>query len=587
MDILVWLYGGTYSVHPTADAQWIYLHTSAYDSNGKPTNYSARQPQIPAGYEVKGITTTQNGETTTLYRVRQEISSSTALNDKGGNNETEDIKVTEDVTIANDATTAKYVEVADGTVTIPEGKSLEVTNGLDVSGDAKVVVEPGSTLAVREGGVISSTPDNIVIEADENGSASFLLSPDVIVNTTPNLTVKMTAKQIGSAPNVAGGVDYYWHRFAMPVEHITSLPRTPNKLTYIKYWDYSIGAEGNWADVTSLEELEPFVGYCMTLSEARQDVEYTFQGNLSGNQNSTLDFTKKGFNFFGNSYTGYISLDKLVDQITAMGDDKIEGSVWVWAPGQTYDGVGLQELREHPEHFIGEEYKTEIAPMQTFILLQKSAENISTEINYANAIWGNPRYSSITGTPAPVRRSVEAGNDTYMRVVITAADGKSDAVRFLESENYSDAFDNGYDVSKYMNNGTINVYSTVEGTNYGTVATDQLEGKTISVETNDALTYTLSFKNVTGEPYAIKDEVTGKVIAIEEGQTYEFAAQPNSTVEGRFRIVAVNEVVTSVEATEMKSDVKGIYTILGQYVGKDFNSLPAGIYVVGGVKIVK
>jgi hypothetical protein len=275
----------------------------------------------------------------------------------------------------------------------------------------------------------------------------------------------------------------------------------------------------------------------------------------------------------------------LVEQIT--GDEKIQGTVWVWTPQQTYVAVPLNDLRQNPDEY--EEYQKEIAPMQTFILKQTSetGDNASTEINYASAIWGNPRYSSIPGTPAPVRREASASDHTSMRIVITAANGQSDAVRFLEAEKYSDTFEDGYDASKYMNVGTINAYISQNGEDLSVVATDNIEGKKISLKTNDEIAYTLSFKNVKGEPYAIRDEVTGSVIAIEEGQTYEFAAPPNSVAATRFSIVGVHKLPTSVETTEVKSNVKGIYTILGQYVGEDFRALPAGMYIVDGVKIVK
>jgi len=112
-------------------------------------------------------------------------------------------------------------------------------------------------------------------------------------------------------------------------------------------------------------------------------------------------------------------------------------------------------------------------------------------------------------------------------------------------------------------------------------------GKTINIQTTSDINYTMTFKNLSGNEYAIRDNATGKVINMEEGASYEFSAQPNSTVEGRFEIVNVNKAPTAIENTEVKANVKGIYTLMGQYVGEDFNTLPAGVYVVDGVKIVK
>ena len=109
----------------------------------------------------------------------------------------------------------------------------------------------------------------------------------------------------------------------------------------------------------------------------------------------------------------------------------------------------------------------------------------------------------------------------------------------------------------------------------------------ITLQTSDAAYYTISFDFAEGSEYAILDKVTNQVIAIEEGATYEFAAQPNSVVEGRFEIIDRYNAPTAIENTEVKANVKGIYTITGMYMGEDFDVLPAGVYVVDGVKIVK
>lgn len=576
--------GGTYAFNP-AEAGWLKNETLPAEELYDPSNI--QMVTIPAGYEVKEIETQQGEQTTTLYRVRQIITGSTALNDNAGQNPTADIKVTDNVTLANEETIAEYVEVKGGestdpkvTVTVPEGKTLEVSNGLDVTGNAEVVVEAGSTVVVGEGGIISEKPENIVIGADENGAASLLLDPKVIVNTTPNLTVKMKAKSIGWM-DMLGEKRYFWHRFALPIQESTTWVKTPNKSTYVFGWNYSAN---NWEQLSALTQMVPFKGYTLTADyEATTPaelndhvIEYTFTGQLAGNTNNLLQFERNGFNFFGNSYTGYIDILALVDQI--MGDAKIDGTVWVWGDDQNYHAVPLEKLRNGDDV-----YATEIAPMQTFILKQNGSENASTELNYASAVWGNPRY----GNAAPAPRRAVADETTRMRIIVTAENGKSDLVMLTEDAKYSDAYEKGYDGEKFMNENALNMYTTVEGTNYSDVATDNLVGKTMTIKTVESVNYTMSFAKVNGEEYAIRDNVTGAIIAIANGATYEFAAQPNSIVEGRFEIIPLAEVPTAIENTEVKANVKGIYTIMGQYLGEDFDILPAGIYVVNGVKIVK
>ena len=157
----------------------------------------------------------------------------------------------------------------------------------------------------------------------------------------------------------------------------------------------------------------------------------------------------------------------------------------------------------------------------------------------------------------------------------------------MEKNAYSDDFENGYDAMKYMNENAVNMFVTVNGEDLSAVATDAIEGKMLTIQTGKAVNYTLTIDAALGAEYAIRDNVTNQVIAIEEGATYEFAAQPNSTIAGRFEIVGRAQMPTAIENTEVKANVKGIYTIMGQYLGEDFDILPAGVYVVNGVKIVK
>ena len=596
--------GGTYDVNP-----YYYRHVTAVnrDGDGNPIyteedGYSVvtQSPIIPAGYAVIEV---QDGDKT-LYRVTNEnvsydINGQYETSEAGENPTTSFIVETTDdqpIELVNDETEAAYVQVrdnADGDATVllvgkvenagtpSEAKvdqTLIVNNGLDVQGESQVVVQSGSTLQIGEGGIVTEKPENIVIEANEDGAASLIMDPAITVNQTPNLTVKMKAKQIGWL-DVAGDQYYFWHRFALPIQQADSWIKNPDKSTYVFGWNYSAN---DWEQLSALTQMVPFKGYTLTANyENLGDVEYTFTGRLAGNTNNALQFERNGFNFFGNSYTGYIDVLALVDQI--MGDNKIDGTVWMWyQENQSYVAIPLQALRDDPTAF--DSWMREVAPMQTFILKQNGSENATAELNYASAVWGNPRYGN---SPASAPRRHDVDETIRMRIVVTAENGKSDFVMFTEKDQFSDAFEKGYDGEKYMNENALNMYATVDGTDFTAVATDNLAGKTVTIKTVADINYTMSFAKVNGEEYAIRDNVTGAVIAIEEGVTYEFAAQPNSVIEGRFEIVSRANMPTAIENTGVNANVKGIYTIMGQYLGENFDILPAGIYVVNGVKIVK
>jgi len=611
-DIKVTISGGTLNINPE-DVRWFVIadNKPKATTNGQYTDQSSGTGAItiPSTHEVK--TVNQGG--VTVYRVVKKAARDGEeklydLNDNvqsqgDGQNPTTSFELSDGSAMTlNQATTkAGYVEVKDNatagatTVTVgtpTEDQTLVINNGLDVQGNSKVDVQAGSTLVIGKGGIVTEDPKNIVIEADRAGAASLIMDPAITVNQTPNLTVRMTAKQIGKTLD-----GEFWHRFAMPVQHADSWDKegslgTGNDKypTFLYGWNYSTDS---WYKLPNgVSDMQAFMGYTLrlateeTATDQLQDVVYIFKGQLAGNTNNTLQFSRNGYNFFGNSYTGYIDLKQLVAQITS--DSKIEGTAWVWNTDmQRYQDVPLNLLAAGTYDGESDKWKTEIAPMQTFILKQNGSNNASTEINYASAVWGNPRYSAATGVVAAPARRVANMNTTRMYIAVTAANGQSDEVFFVEDANYSDAFDNGYDASKYMNPNTINVFANQNGIDLGTVASDNLNGKTLSLNTNGELAYTMSFKNVEGEEYAIRDNVTGAVINIEEGATYEFAAQPNSTIEGRFEIVAIAKLPTAIENTEVKANVKGIYTIMGQYLGENFDILPAGVYVVNGVKIVK
>jgi hypothetical protein len=563
---------------------------------------------VATGYHVNVLPTVKDGVDITLYRVVKNAAEQEpgVLYDLNANVEGEgngenpitsfDLSTGTPMTLNQETTTAGYVQVSDKdngvdpvtptTVTVgtsTEDQTLIINEGLDVQGESQVIVQAGSTLQIGEGGITTEDPENIVIQADESGAASLLLNPEVIVNSTPNLTVEMKVSQAGKD---AYG-DYWWHRFAMPVG---SLPeawtKSPNYGTYLYGWNY---ATNNWEQVAGgSTSMQPWKGYTLTYNEAYNEdevVTYTFKGNLVGNTDAALTFEEEGYQFFGNSYTGYMDVLTLINQLT---DGNIDKSVWMWNPGnQTYTAVPLEKLADPVKAARLKSWQKEVAPMQTFIMRLRGASSANETVSYADAIWGNPRYGNGgSGAGAP-RRRVATADEAYMEIIVTAANGQSDRVDFTINRSYSDAFENGVDASKYMNERHINLYATVEGEDYTSVATNNIAGKTISLQTKNDLTYTISFENVETEGYALLDKLTNNIVVIAEGNTYEFAAQPNSVIEGRFEIVSRANMPTAIENTEVNANVKGIYTITGQYLGENFDILPAGVYVVNGVKIVK
>ncbi|MCQ2348094.1 MAG: hypothetical protein MJZ65_02785, partial [Paludibacteraceae bacterium] len=152
---------------------------------------------------------------------------------------------------------------------------------------------------------------------------------------------------------------------------------------------------------------------------------------------------------------------------------------------------------------------------------------------------------------------------------------------------FSDAEDNGFDARNLEHSG-LDMSIVGSYADLSVLATDNLEGAVLNINTNNAVEYTMTFSHIQGN-MTLTDNVTGAVIAMEEGATYTFAAQPNAQLNGRFAINAVRTMPTNNERITINPAAKGVYTMMGQYVGETANwhALPAGVYVVDGVRVSK
>lgn len=535
-----------------------------------------------------------NPSTSTLYDLNDNV-------EKQGNGDNPatsfELSTGDKMTLNQETTEAGYVQVKDNategatTITVAKNETntdqsqkLVINNGLDVQGKSQVIVEPTAALIIGKGGIVTSKPENIILKADEDGAATLLLDPAITVNQNPNLTVTLKAqsKQLTASPWT-----YVFHRFAIPVK-VGVKPTTddagkalfPGETSFESYvfqWNgYS------WVTNPSWTALKPFVGYQLANNSADGGITYTFTGELVGNDNSTYEFPTGGFDFFGNSHLAPIYIDSLLKPY--MGSN-VEASVWLYNYGRkNFEPITPDDLAE------GFAFATEIKPMEGFILNLHAASGSAT-MDYASAIWGNPKFDAVLGRPsqkgAPARKSAGVATSNRALVAVTAMNGMSDNVKLIEKETYSADFENGADASKFKFEEAINLYAETEAGELSRVATNDMKGTLLSFQSGDDTSYTLSLSNVLGEDYMLRDNVTGALVAFEEGATYNFTQDANTTIPARFEVVSAAKITTAIDSVEAEANASGIYSITGQFLGRDFTKLPAGVYVVNGVKIVK
>jgi len=465
-------------------------------------------------------------------------------------------------------------------LTITEGHTI-IANKVILGDKAQIIVEPGAYLIVKGSeGIVSTKAENIILQANDQTQATFLLNPAVLNNAEPNATVEMytVCKQTSANPFY-----YVYQEFALPVKEGVRPDRDydsqalyPGQTVFntaVRTYNYS---QHGWAELNSWSLVKPFVNYQMTNNTLNGGITYTFEGKILGNKNRYCQFVDaEGFGYFGNSHLAPINVEKLMEDFSA----NVEKTVWV------YDYANHKYNWVNEDSYLFGPAFEEIKSMQAFVLYLNEGEATTAPINYANAVWGNPRFASMTAQ-APARNQANTLNNGAL-IKVVAANGMADNVIVMEKDAYTSNFDNGSDASKLMNENGINLYATTAMGNLSCVADNSIENTLLSFKAGEATEYMLQLGKVFGEDYAIRDNVTGAIINCAEGTEYAFTQEANTLVSGRFELISIAKMPTAIENTEMKASAKGIFTLMGQYLGENFEVLPAGVYVVNGVKVVK
>lgn len=464
------------------------------------------------------------------------------------------------------------------TLYVRDGAILEV--GRVVLGPkARVIVEAGGKFIVTgKDGIAAIADDNITLKTQESKPSIFLLNPDVKTNRCPMAKVEFTSKSCYRKP----AKENIFQRFGIPMKkdglesiecagnHETRFyvfNYAQNKWDGIGYINPSAGYEDQPLDYTRLND--PFEYYQLLDFDVTtpSNVVYTMKGNLLGNSEPVMKIFENSWKGFANSYMGKMQLSELLALIPNTVDKAI----------YTYN-VNAAFASWEPVSNLNVEGKM-LNPMQPFLIRNRYAA-AEVALDYEATVY-NPTMG-IVPNGAPSRGTA---NDFTMATITIANEINSDYVIVAEDAQFSAEFDNGYDASKFMND-EINLYVEAEE-NMSIFATDNLENTTLGVSSVLGGKYTITFSNVKGDNFVLVDNLTGAQAAMVEGNSYEFEMEANTVNSHRFAIVPAAKMPTALENAEVKANVKGVYTLMGQYVGEKIDELPAGVYVVDGVKIVK
>ena len=506
--------------------------------------------------------------------------------DKGVFDNTPDIHT--DVTITTgdtveimsgvDAEANRVVIDAGSGIIVHDGATLNVgTGGIEVNGDGNgttfILVEAGGTV-VANGTVISQNVDEIRVEADADGVGTVLLEPSLDYNNQPMSTVQMYTY----ARYIPEQEKYIWQHFGIPTLNAPdNITNNRDCASQFWQWNYEIG---DWEQVKYKQKQvnTPFRGYNLkTNYEGTDGVTYTFTGKILGNGDATFDL-KPGFNFYANSYLAPINASTLINEIE---DDNIEWTVWMYdGKKDNFDMINEISL------LFGED--CEIPALRGFFLKLTTGSGVSSGINYESTVWQNA-ISKAGGNKAPAKNTV-ADDMSLVQISLVDNQGKGDKMYLAQSNQFDATFNNGFDASKQMSEESANLYAQTIAGDLAIVATDNLDGLYLSMNTKSENVYTMTFSHQNGEVFELVDLYEGQTVKMTEGATYTFVAQENSEFSNRFQIRKTYKAPTDNELINSDNKAnKGIYTPLGQYLGNanEWSVLPAGVYVIDGQKIVK
>ena len=495
----------------------------------------------------------------------------------------------------------------DAQLTVTEGATLVVGAGavtLDENSNNGLTVEAGATLVV-DGLIYGSTEDNFVIESQEGKSGIVLFSPETefIREDHPKATYRFTSKAFWSQAESK----WVYQRFGVPTFDGHATLQWLNNPgggvnSWVKKWDYENDDWTSWtaftADQLEINDVPPFQGLMLASDNVKPDntnpaMVYEFTGSLMGNSDANLHFYY-GWNYYANSYTAPININEFIQTVKTSlgGSNDILATIYLYQDlgNDTYTWQAVNEFTAGSSTVVGfapgvgpiyENVPSVINPMQAFLMRLNVEGEANQTIDYADNVY-TPATTN-TFNPAPARNRV---TNNSMQISVFNANGNFDKVFFVENDNFSNDLDNGFDAYKYDGNKGVSLYAMSADKHMEILASNDVDGSFIGINAPEAGNYTLYFSGIQGMNYALIDMTNNTVVTIEEGGQFNFYAEAGQN-DYRFQLVAPARVPTAVENVGAKADVKGVYTITGQYLGEDINALPKGVYIINGAKVVK
>ena len=445
--------------------------------------------------------------------------------------------------------------------------------GVRVAESGSIHITPTGGLTVGEGGIQTVTTDGsaIVIDNLHSGAGFFRISPDC-EDELPRITMRYQTK---STLDSGANKDATWQYIGAPGEDAS---------VHVDYntWLYRLDeSQADWVLMPQHNNhtLSPFQGYALT-----QYGQPTYEWNAQMiNRNCTIPLTyhfdgRKGQNLIANSYTAPIDVTQMIPKDFQMIDGQSEyyditqtlylynsGS---WNAWHTQDSLGTGissdgnnttpgQYYAIPVSAVAEGYipeKPTIAPMQG-IYLRVRAKKTGGDTHVGNIIFDYNRIVMDTDHDmhrpmrAPQTTDQNTSDDLFRRVRIVAnsSNSGSDRLYIIQAHNTTRNYDNGYDAPNQATQGIVNIYTYESGGKMEVSCANNIDSTYIGFMAGEDRTYTLHFNTIVGETLCLQDLTNGEKINIVEGGTYTFEAEPQSTNNQRFLLLAPQGIKSDID----------------------------------------
>lgn len=315
-------------------------------------------------------------------------------------------------------------------------------------------------------------------------------------------------------------------------------------LAWMCSWESVGTVSSNWVWVENEDRIVPFKGYCITQSSNKT---YTHTGALMRPVTQELPlqyFTSpdgNGFNMFANSWVAPIDITKMT---VADFGGAAEPTIFIYNTGSRaeYDAGGAPSTNGTNTYYgqynaipvAAAPYLsgalTVIPTMQGFFV--QATKSGTLTLDYDRICFNHDTYSTVS-TPmrAPKRAAEEGAIVPETMTLDVNSENWGDRVYVLMHEEFSDAFNRGWDGTKQEGDGEAPMLAMIAYDRpLAVAALETADEHYLSFRAGQDTAYTFSFE-YEGEPIYLYDQLTGEATLIRTGNTYSFEATNETPIQ--------------------------------------------------------